>query len=112
MPDPIDSLSEATGARLDRVDRQISANTQAISELGQKIDRMGEMLGGKIDQLTKAISDQGHAIARLERSIDRLVSGIEAQRATMGDFLSLARLQAQTTSEAVSALREAQKRAA
>ena len=83
--DPIDSLSKATGAGLDRVDRQIEANTRAIAELGNKIDGLATVVG-----------NQTSALERLERAVDKLVTGIDAQRAIMADFLVLAKEQAAT----------------
>lgn len=96
MPDPIDALSEATGARLERLEKRIS-EYQASTE--KRLDQITKQLA----QLTSTVSNQAASIDRLERSVDRLITGIdsqrasmEAQRATMADFLALARLQAQT----------------
>ena len=83
MPDPMNALTESVGIRLDRTERAIAQNTEAIGHLTTRIDGLTA------------------ATERLERSVTNLVAGINAQKETMalamtqqGEFLKLCTRQA------------------
>ena len=77
-PDPMATAYEAVGIRMDRVERN-------LAELSDRINRLAAI-----------IEAQTASVDRMERGITQLVSGIEAQRQTMADFLRLATQQANT----------------
>ena len=70
MADPMNALTESVGIRLDRTEKAVAQNTEAIA------------------QLTQSIKDQGSSLDRLERSVSQLVSAIESQRKTMADMVA------------------------
>lgn len=83
MPDPMNALTESVGIRLDRTEKAIAQNTEAISRLTTHIDGLTA------------------ATERLERSVTNLVTGINTQKETMalamtqqGEFLKLCTRQA------------------
>ncbi|NEP16874.1 MAG: hypothetical protein F6J97_08200 [Leptolyngbya sp. SIO4C1] len=102
MPDPIDALSEATGARLDRLEKRV---TEYQISTEKRLDEITKQL----DRLTTTVSNQAASIDRLERGIERLTMNIENQRrtvaeqaATMNNFLELAKQQTQVVQQALS----------
>ena len=84
MADPMNALSESVGIRLDRTEKAVAQNTDAIGKLTTRIDGLTA------------------ATERLERSVDRLVTGISEQKDAVNlmvnqqsKFLELATRQAE-----------------
>lgn len=94
MPDPIDALSEATGARLSRLEQKI-AEYQASTD--QRLDAITK----QIANLTSAISNQTANIQRLERGIESQRIAIQTQADTMNNFLELAKQQSAIVQQAL-----------
>ncbi|MEM8804747.1 MAG: DUF16 domain-containing protein [Cyanobacteria bacterium P01_G01_bin.38] len=101
MPDPIDALSEATGARLNRLEQKI---TEYQASTDQRLDTITK----QIASLTSTIANQAASIDRLERGINSLTQNIESQRQsiavqaqTMNNFLELAKQQSRIVEKAL-----------
>lgn len=87
-----DAMWEAQRLFQDRTDKLIEANTEAITQLTTAIEKQSE----NIDAQSTRIDNLTAATERLERAVSELVIGINAQKDTMSDFLSLAKMQAET----------------
>lgn len=88
MADPMSALTESVGIRLDRTEKAVAQNTDAIGKLARKID-----------SLTASTE-------RLERAVSMLVTGITEQKdsintmvAQQSKFLELATRQADIISQ-------------
>ena len=84
MADPMNALTESVGIRLDRTEKAVAQNTNAIGTLTKRIDNLTT------------------ATERLERAVDKLVIGISEQKdsinamvAQQSKFLELATRQAE-----------------
>ena len=99
--DPIDSLAEATNARLGRLEAAIEKQSedlsqaikaqgdsmaqsirelnQSIQTLGVNIDQQGQRMEASIDRLSGKMDTFLEGLNRMERGIDRMVRSWESQ---------------------------------